>query len=137
MPPPLDTNILIRHITQDDARLGARARAFLHQVETGAEQVLLSEAVLVEAVQVLSSRVLYNLPRLEIARDLAIIIRLRGIRLPHKQRYLRALALYAGSPRLDFVDALLVAYAEAQTPASVVSFDRDFDHVSGTSRREP
>jgi predicted nucleic acid-binding protein len=137
MPPPLDTNIIIRHVTADDAELSRRARAFLEQVETGAEEVLLTEGVLVEAVQVLSSRALYHLPRAEIARDLGIIIRLRGVRLPQKGRYLRALELYASTPALDFVDALLVAYAERERPAAVVSFDRDFDTVPGVTRRAP
>ena len=137
MPPPLDTNIIIRHVTQDDAQLSRRAHAFLQQVETGAEEVLLTEGVLVEAVQVLSSRTLYNLPRTEIVRDLAVIIRLRGVRMAQKGRYLRALDLYASSPALDFVDALLVAYAEREPPAAVVSFDEDFDKMPGVTRRAP
>ena len=137
MPPPLDTNIIIRHITQDDPELSPRARAFLTRLETGEAEAQLTEVVLLEAVQVLSSRVLYNLPRAEIARDLAVIIRLRGVRLPTKARSLRALELYAATPALDFVDALLVAYAERQTPAAIVSFDQDFDRVPGITRQEP
>lgn len=135
--PPLDTNIIIRHVTQDDAQLARRAHAFLQQVEAGVEDVLLTEGVLVEAVQVLGSRALYHLPRAEIARDLAVIIRLRGVRMTQKGRYLRALALYASTPALDFVDALLVAYAEQESPATVVSFDADFDKVPGVTRRAP
>ena len=55
MPRPVDTNIIIRHITRDDPQLAQRARVFLQQVESGTEEVLLTEGVLVEAVQVLSS----------------------------------------------------------------------------------
>jgi predicted nucleic acid-binding protein len=137
MPPPIDTNVIIREITRDDARLSARAHAFLQRLSIGTAEALLTEAVLVECVQVLSSRALYNLPRAEIARDLGVIVRLRGIRLPNKRRYLRALALYAGLPALDFVDALLAVYAESQDPAVVVSFDEDFDHAPGVTRLAP
>jgi predicted nucleic acid-binding protein len=134
--PPLDTNVIIRHITADDPALAPRARAFLRQVETGAEQVELPEAVILEAVQVLSSRVTYNRPRAEIAHALATIIRLRGVQRKFKRRSLRALDLYA-STTLDFVDALLVAYAEHRTPPVVVSYDQDFDTIPGIQRRAP
>jgi predicted nucleic acid-binding protein len=136
MNPPLDTNVIIRHITADDPALASRARAFLRQVENGTVQVDLPEAVILEAVQVLSSRATYNLPRLEVARDLATIIRLRGIRMKYKRRYIRALELYATST-LDFVDALLVAYAEHRKPPVVVSFDQDFDKIPGIQRLAP
>lgn len=137
MTPPLDTNIIIREVTQDDPRLSARVHAYLQEVAGGRKAALLTEGVLVEAVQVLSSRVLYHLPRAEIAHALAVIIRLRGVRMTNKGRYLRALDLYAAMPALDFVDALLVAYAERQTPATIVSFDEDFDRVPGITREAP
>lgn len=137
MPPPLDTNIIIREITRDDPGLSARAHTFLRHVASGAKAVLLTEGVIVECVQVLSSKVLYNLPRADIARDLGVILRLRGVRITNKRRYLRALALYVASPALDFVDALLVAYAELQSPSTVVSFDEDFDHVASVTRECP
>ena len=137
MPRPLDTNIIIRHLTQDDPQQAERARAFLKRVEAGTDVVLLTEGVLVEAVQVLSSRTMYNRPRTEIAHRLADIVMLRGARLTSKRRYLRALELYATQARLDFVDALLVAYTEEQQPSELFSFDRDFDHVQGITRKEP
>jgi predicted nucleic acid-binding protein len=137
MPPPLDTNVIIRDLTQDEPQLSQRAHAFLKRVEAGTETVLLTEGVLVEAVQVLSSRVLYNRPRPEIRQRLAAIVNLRGVRLSNKRLYLRALDLYATSPALDFVDALLVVFAERERPPMVVSFDQDFDHVPSIRRQEP
>jgi len=98
--------------------------------------VTTSEAVIVEVVYVLSSRALYNLPRTDIRFHLTNIISLRGLKLPHKRTYLRALALYAGT-NMDFVDALNVAHMERQRIATIVSFDRDFDSVPGIHRREP
>ena len=108
MAPPLDTNVVIREITRDDPRLSARAHVLLRQLAAGTAEAQLTEAVLVECAQVLGSKALYNLSRAEIAQDLAVIIRLRGVRLVNKRRYLRALSLYATTPALSFVDALLV-----------------------------
>jgi predicted nucleic acid-binding protein len=139
MAPPLDTNIILRYLTEAPAGSdhAARAYAFLQELEHGASHALLTEGVLVEAVQVLSSRNLYNRPRDEIRQRLSAIINLPGADLGGRRRYLRALDIYASMPALDFVDALLVAYAEREPDPAVISFDRDFDRVPGLRRIEP
>lgn len=134
---PLDTNVIIRDLTQDDPQLAQQAHALLKRVEAGQERVRLTEGVLVEAVQVLSSKVLYNRPREQIRDRLTAIVELAGVELPDKPRYVRALALYANTPTLDFVDALLVTYAEDEPVAEVISFDEDFDRIPNITRRAP
>lgn len=137
MPPPLDTNIVIRHLSGDHADHSPRARALFQDLYAGGRVAALTEAVLVETVQVLSSKTLYNLPRPQIRRHLSAIIRFRGVKLPRKRRCLRALEVYETTPRLSFVDSLLVAYAEEHPPATVVSFDQGFDRVPDVVRVEP
>ena len=132
----LDTNVILRYLTQDDPRQAEQARLFLEQVEAGATTVTTSEAVIVEVVYVLSSRALYNLPRPEIKTHLTNIISLRGLKLPNKRTYLKALDLYAGTS-MDFVDALNVAHMERSGIGTIVSFDRDYDGIAGIHRREP
>ena len=134
---PLDTNLIIRYLTNDTPPLAQLTFAFCQRVESGAEAVRLAEGVLVEAVQVLSSRALYNRPRTEIRERLAAIVALPGVEMLDKGRYLKALDLYASAPTLDFVDALLVIYADEETPAEVISFGQDFDHVPGITRKQP
>jgi predicted nucleic acid-binding protein len=132
----LDTNVILRYLTQDEPAQAARARRFFQQVTSGACTAITSEAVIVEAVYVLSSRTLYHLPRAEIRTHLRRVLGLRGLKLPHKRTYLRALDLYAATA-LDFTDALIVAHMERARLAALVSFDRDFDRVPGISRHEP
>lgn len=132
----LDTNIIIRYLVQDNPDHSQRAYALLQEVEQGNLIVTTSEAVITEAVYVLSSKVLYNLPRSQIQTYLAPVITLRGLRLPHKKTYLRALDLYA-STNLDFVDALNVAHMERTHLTTILSFDQDFDRIPGITRREP
>ncbi|HLI26707.1 MAG TPA: PIN domain-containing protein [Chloroflexota bacterium] len=138
MPPLdyLDTNVFICHITQDDPRMGQQARALFKQLEAGQATATTCEGVIVEAVQVLSSRTLYNLPRPQIRQHLSNLLSLKGLRLPRKRVYLRALDLYATSA-LDFVDALLVAHMERDRSRVVISFDQDFDRLSQVTRRQP
>jgi predicted nucleic acid-binding protein len=138
MPPLdyLDTNVFIRHITQDDLQMAQQARALFKQLETGQVTATTCEGVIVEVVQVLSSRVLYNLPRPQIRQHLGNLLSLKGLRLPRKGVYLRALDLYASS-NLDFVDALIVAHMQRDRSSVVVSFDQDFDRLPQVVRREP
>lgn len=134
--PFLDTNIILRHLTQDNPDQSTRAYQLFQQLEAGTIRLTLTEGVLIEAVQVLSSKALYNLPRGQIRTLLTDIMTLRGVRLSSKGIYLRALELYASLVFLDFVDALLVARTE-RTQDSIYSFDRDFDRVPHVIRREP
>jgi predicted nucleic acid-binding protein len=135
--PPLDTNVIIRYLTNDHPVHSPQAYAAFRELAAGRLVAALTEAVLVETVQVLSSRTLYNLPRTEIRRHIGNIIRFQGVKLPRKRRYLRALDLYAAVPALSFVDALLAAYAEDSTERAVLSFDQGFDRVPSITRREP
>ena len=134
---PIDTNVIVRFLTNDDPVLSPRAYALFRNLETGDASASLTEAVLVECVQVLSSKNLYHQPRADIARHLGNIIRLQGVKLPRKRRYLRALELYVTYPSLSFVDALLAVYAEESPPPTVISFDEGFDRIPGITRAAP
>jgi predicted nucleic acid-binding protein len=133
----LDTNVIVRHLTQDSLDLSPRARVAFEQLSTGALAVTLPEGVLVEAVQVLESKRLYHTPRADIGNQLAALIRMRGVHVPNKQLYVRALDLYATYSVLSFVDALCVAYAEREDQPTVMSFDQGFDKVPGITRQAP
>ena len=132
----LDTNVLIRYLTQDNPDQSQRAYNLLQRVDTGRLTVTTSEAVITELVHVHSSRNLYNLPRDLIRTHVTTVITLRGLKLPYKRTYLRALDIYA-STNLDFVDAINVAHMERQKLTNIISFDRDFDKMPGISRHEP
>lgn len=132
----LDTNVIIRHVTRDHPDHSARALAYLQRLDTGEETATTCEGVLVEAVQVLESKRLYNYPRQDIREALWGIIRLRGLQLAGKAIYLRALDIYA-TTSLDFVDSLNVAHMEKRQIETIVSFDRGFDRIPTIDRREP
>ncbi len=132
----LDTNLIIRFLTKDAPKQAEKARQVFVQLEAGTLTVTTSEAVIVEAVHILSSKVLYNVSRQEIRRHLRNIIILRGLKIANKKTYLRALDLYV-STNIDFVDALSVAHMERAKLTTILSFDRDFDKISSITRQEP
>jgi predicted nucleic acid-binding protein len=133
----LDTNIIIRYLTADDPAKAADCLTLLQRVARGEEHVWLCEAHLTEVAYVLSARAHYNLSHEEIRQRLIPIINLRGLRLPRKKLYRRALDVYALNTALDFEDALAVAYIEADGLTELYSYDRDFDRVPTVTRIEP
>lgn len=130
----LDTNIIIRHVTGDSQELSQKARRILKRVESGKIRATTSESVIAECVFVLSSRSLYNLPRPHIRTILTVILSFKGLKLPYKRMYKRALDLYVAHS-FDFADALFIAHMERQHITDIYSFDRDFDRVEGVKRR--
>ena len=133
----IDTNVLIRYVTEDHPDHSQRAFDLLRKFQTGERSGMLLEGVIVETVQVLSSKDLYNIGREEIRARVGGVLRLAGIRTPAKQVFLRALDVYNEVPRLSFVDSLCVAYAERDDPSVVVSFDREFRRVPSITWEQP
>lgn len=65
------------------------------------------------------------------------ILNLRGLKLPQKRLYLRALDLYATSAFLDFGDAVIVAHMKDQGLRDLYSYDSHFDRIPSVQRCEP
>lgn len=133
----VDANVFLRYLTGDDEEQAARCLGLFRRVEAGDELVTTSESVLTEVVWVLTSPNLYRADRLGVAQRLSSLLGLRGMQLPSRRLFLRALDLFATYPRLDFPDALSVAHTERGGLPAIVSFDRDFDGVPGVVREEP
>jgi uncharacterized protein len=133
----LDTNILVRYLTGDDPVKAAACLVLLQRLDSGEEEVEMSEAIMSEVVYVLSSRSHYSLTHEDIRARLVPVISLRGLRLPNKAIYRRALDIFVDVPALDFEDALNVAYMQTKGITELYSYDRGFDRVSGITRIEP
>ncbi len=130
----LDTNILLRYLTKDDEQKARRALALLSKVERGGEKVVTSPMVIFETVFTLQKR--YRVPRERIRDSLGDIISMRGIELPNKRLYGRALELYA-SKNISFADAFNAAYMQSRGVSEIYSWDTDFDEFEDLARLEP
>lgn len=134
----LDASPIIRLITQDHPEHAARSRALFERAGRGELTLYLSEAVVVEVVNVLSSTRLYQLPRSEVERHLHRLFALREVTVPRKNLYRRALDLWVNTPAVrDFADALHVAHMERLKITTIASFDADFDRFSQVTRLQP
>ena len=107
----LDTNVFLRHLTNDDPARSSSCLALIQSVEQGAVTAWTSELVVAELVFVLSNRKTYGLSR-EAVRDVLLpLISLPGLRITHKRLYRRVFELYTSLP-IDYVDAYHAALME-------------------------
>lgn len=122
----VDTNVLIRHITGDDAALSAQAAGILH----GERKLILTATVFLETAHVLKST--YRFPRAAIIEALTGVLDLPAIvgdldvlttALEHHIRH-----------RIGLPDAVLAARALRDGPPVIASFDRELDRVPGVTR---
>lgn len=120
----IDTNVLIRYVTNDEPTKADRAKQFLERIERGEEECILCEAVIAEVIWVLTHPRIYNLSREEVVEYLVSVVQLNGVRIQPKTMYLRALEMYKTSD-LDFTDCLLASMVECGRAASLASFDSE------------
>ena len=118
----IDTNILIRYVTNDDPVKAEKTRLFLEQVEHEAEECIVCEAVMAETIWVLTHPRAYNLSRDEVADFLESFLRIESVKIHPKSLYLRALEMFKTSA-LDFPDCVLASYVESGRATSIMTFD--------------
>ncbi len=123
----VDTNVLVRHLTDDPPEQARRATAILEN----AERLILTDVVVAELVYVLESY--YEHPRRQITESVQSLLALSSIAVSNHDLLLRALELYEHI-RLDFAEAYLAAAAELTGVDSVASFDRTLDRVETIDR---
>ena len=133
----LDTNVLIRYLTEDNENQSRRALALLQEVEARRRSIFLSEAILVETIRVLSARGSYAVDREVIRARLLTILGMPGVTMTNKQIYYDSLDLYVTFSRLSFEDALCAAYARQSEDRTVISFDRDFRNLPDLVWEQP
>jgi predicted nucleic acid-binding protein len=130
----LDTNVLLRYLTRDDEDKARLALALLTRVERGEEKVVTSPLVIFETVFTLQKR--YGFPKEQIRDAVSDLLSLRGLELPNKSLYARALELFA-TENIPFTDAHTAAYMQSHGLTEIYSWDTDFDHIPGIQRVEP
>ena len=131
--PFLDTSVLLRHLLQDDPDHTGKATAILARIESGELQAVTTDTVIFETVFTLQRR--HGHSRITITDAVLPLVELPGISLPGKRIYRRVFELYQQTP-LGFADCFHVALMERLGASEVLSFDTDFDRISGLNRRE-
>lgn len=133
--PFLDTNVFLRHIVGDEPDHARRATALLERVEQGEAVVGTVETVVFEVV--FSLLTFYRMPREAIHEAVVPLVRLPGLRVPHRRELVEAFEIFLEHRRLSFADCYHAVMARRFHSPAFVSFDRDFDRLPWLTRTEP
>ncbi len=124
----IDTNLIIRFLTQDQKQQAAIAAKMFEACERDELQLVLLPAVLAECVFVLES--FYQYPRNLIADTLKILITAPGTEIQNEAQQIQALEFYAAT-KLHFVDCMLAATSLAIN-LPLITFDRKLQKLTHT-----
>ncbi len=122
----VDTNVLVRLITRDDARQAALADAF---VENGAWVSILA---LAEAGWVLQK--LYDRTAAELAAAIRVLLDHKNLTMQDPDVVAAALDLFRRRPTLGFSDCLILELARKAGHLPLGTFDRDLGKVQDTHK---
>ena len=129
----LDTNVILRYLTQDNETLALRASDIIDSER----DLLISSAVLAECVHVLGT--VYQMPRTVVIDAITEFIQRSNIILPHIEKALavEAISFCRDSGRVHIVDALLWAEARTSMIADIYTFDMRFPREGVSLHSQP
>jgi predicted nucleic-acid-binding protein len=122
----LDTNVLVRYLTQDDRVQYEKAAAFIEAAIDRGEQLVVNIVVLGELEWVLGSA--YNYSREEIARAIEQILATAQFEVERLDEARQALTDFR-TTKADFSDALIGRINRSLGAEHTVTFDRDLKVV--------
>jgi predicted nucleic-acid-binding protein len=122
----VDTNVVVRLITRDDAKQVAAAEAF---VSRGA---WISHLVLAETAWVLSTA--YELDHDEVATAIDMLLKQNHLTIQDADVVAAALDQYRGKPALGFTDCLVLEVARKAGHVPLGTFDKNLSKLDGTTR---
>ncbi len=122
----VDTNVVVRLITRDDATQLASAEAFI------AKGAWVSTLVLAETAWVLSA--VYELEHAEIATVIEMLLSHEHLTLQDADVVAAAVAEYRSVPALGFSDCLVLEIARKAGHLPVGTFDKRLSKVDGAER---
>jgi predicted nucleic-acid-binding protein len=124
----LDTNVVVRYLTQDDARQTPIATQFIEKSLSLNRPGFISLIVLAEVVWVLVS--LYKIDRRKVIEVVEGLLTTQQLQVDDAPLVWRAVRRYASS-KIDFSDALIVESALARGCAKTVTFDKACKSIAG------
>ena len=122
----VDTNVLVRLVTRDDAKQVALAESFV------AKGAWVSQLVLVETTWVLSA--VYELDASKIAAAVDMILNHREISVQDADAVAKALEHFRKKPSLGFSDCLILEVARRAGHLPLGTFDRNLAKLDGAQK---
>ncbi len=122
----IETNVLIRLLTRDDARQTASAEKF---IEKGA---WISILALAETIWVLAT--VYDRSSPELAEAVEMLLNHKSLTVQETDVVMEALQVFRKQPALGFSDCLMLQLARKAGHLPFGTFDRDFAKLEGAQK---
>jgi len=122
----VDTNVLVRLLTRDDARQTRAAEQF---VKSGA---WVSHLVLAETIWVLDA--VYDRTHAQLARAVEMLLEHEYLTIQDAEVVTAALATYRSRPSLGFSDCLILETARRAGNLPLATFDKSRARIEGVER---
>lgn len=124
----IDTNLLIRHLTQDDPAQAAKVTRLLAEAADAAELVLLTDIVLCEAAWVLTR--FYAVKRIDLLAAMERVLNDPQFAFQHRPEVAEAVRA-SRSGRGHFADHLISALARAAGCRTTYTFEKGLGAAAG------
>ena len=124
----LDTNVLVRYLTQDDPKQSARADAFITTVITRRGRCFISAVVLCELTWVL--RYAYKITKDDLLMTIDRLLQTNQFEIGDREHVRKAMHAYRGG-KADFADYLIGALAHDAGCDVTATFDRRLRGAAG------
>lgn len=124
----LDTNVLVRLLTEDDPAQAAKARSFVERTLAGGGRLFVGALVLAELAWVLSSA--YRYGKADVSLALEALLSTEGFEVEGRDAALEALDRYRAG-KGDFSDHLIGARNARAGCESTFTFDRGLSGAPG------
>lgn len=123
----VDTNILLRFLTQEPEGQAFEVNNLMSKVEKGQIRLVIHPMVLAECSYVLKGRY-FGLTNHEIGSMLTDLIMSKGIGCIEETIIQRALTIFS-EKNVDFEDAYLAAYTVYNESVQLITYDQDFQKI--------
>jgi len=117
----IDTNLLVRYLTDDDPPKAKAVDTLLNRASKGELKILIPSVVVAELVWVLES--FYKLAAAEITELVQSILNTPGVDIQDKSIIKAALKIYR-SKEIDLIDAWIIEFAKDKGAKTIYTFDK-------------
>ena len=127
----LDTNLLVRYLTEDDPGKADSVEILLDKASRGEGRLIIPSVVMAELVWVLES--FYKMEEPQVAELLEALLHTPGLEVQENRLIRQALEIYR-QKQIDFIDAWVLAFARQRSIPRIYTYDKK--HFKGISDLE-
>lgn len=129
----LETSVLTRFLLGDHPTQSPQAKLIIQKAQAREIELCTDSMVIAELTWVLRS--FYKIPKAEIVKHLQNILIFSGLTINNRKIVENATEIFI-TKNIDFTDAYFAALVRNSNYDAILSFDHDFDKISGVKRLE-